>query len=79
MIYELIAVNTESYTDIRYRDYTTSKKKADLFEKIPKIQFTDSGHGIVFMANELVGKKRKKIYELRDYVMRHLETGGRMR
>ena len=73
MIYELIAFNTESYLGIRYREYTASKKKADLFNKIPKIQFTDSGHGIVFMASEFSGKKKPKIHELSHYVDKHLK------
>ena len=52
MVYELIGYNTDSRypDDIRHREYTTSLKKAMLFEEIPKIQFTDSGHGIVFAA-----------------------------
>ena len=49
MVYELLAYNTECMQDIRYRKYTTSKKKAEAFNNIPKIQFTDSGHGIVFL------------------------------
>ena len=77
MIYELIAVNTESNTATPSGNYTTSKRKADLFEKLPKIQFTDSGHGIVFMANKLVGKKEKRIHILRDYVNHRMPTLAR--
>jgi hypothetical protein len=39
--------STANWNDVRYREYTTSEKKAELFKKVPKIQFTDSGHGIV--------------------------------
>ena len=72
MIYELIAFNTESYHNVRYRNYTSSKKKADQFNNIPKIQFTDSGHGIVFSSSELVGKKKSIIKDLDRYVDIHL-------
>lgn len=74
MIYELIAHNTDQRypDDIRYRGYTSSKKKADLFSQIPKIQFTDSGHGIVFNARLHKGKRKPEIRELSDYVWKNL-------
>lgn len=75
MVYELVAYNTETYTDIRYREYTTSKKKASRFQQIPKIQFTDSGHGIVFSVFEHRGKREKPIYSLSEYVLKHLKSG----
>lgn len=59
MIWELVAFNTERSDDIRYFDYTKSKRKAEAFAKIPKIQFTDSGHGVVFVAREV--KSRTKM------------------
>lgn len=43
--------------DVRHREYTTSQTKAELFDRIPKIQFTDSGHGIVFSATPHSGKR----------------------
>lgn len=43
--------------DVRHREYTTSKKKADLFAQIPRIDFTDSGHGIVFTARPHSGRR----------------------
>ena len=75
MVYELEAYNTDCrYTqDVRYRQYTSSKKKADAFNKIPKIQFTDSGHGIVFHAHETSGKRKPTISLLRDYVEKNLK------
>ena len=70
MIYELLAYNTDCryQQDIRYREYTKSKKKADAFNEIPKIQFTDSGHGIVFSASEHKGAKKPIVRILSDYV-----------
>ena len=69
-VWELRAWNTDSRCrdDIRYRNYTQSKKTAELFEKIPKIQFTDSGHGIVFSAWSHKGKRKPLIFTLSDYV-----------
>jgi hypothetical protein len=59
--------------DVRYRSYTTSQKKAEAFRRIPKIRFTDSGHGIVFSAFETTGQPRKPIIRtLADYVSSHL-------
>ena len=73
MIYVLEAYNTDSRypTDIRYREYTSSKKRAEAFDKIPKIQFTDSGHGIVFSAREHKGHRNPRIHELSSYVFEH--------
>ena len=73
MVYELIGFNTDSRyrDDIRHREYTTSAKKAELFRQIPTIQFTDSGHGIVFDACEHRGR-RKPIRHM-DYVREQLE------
>jgi hypothetical protein len=69
-IYELIAYNTDSRyrEDVRYREYTTSKKRADLFNKIQKIQFSDSGHGIVFLGKEHTGRREPIKRELSSYV-----------
>lgn len=69
-VYLLKAYNTDSRypDDIRYREYTTSKRKADLFNKIPKIQFSDSGHGIYFSAQEHQGHRLPRRTELSRYV-----------
>ena len=74
MVYELVAYNTDCrfQQDVRYRAYTSSKKKADAFDKIPKIQFTDSGHGIVFNSREHKGHRKSCINILSDYVHKHL-------
>jgi len=55
MTYELIGFNTDNRypEDVRWRRYTTSATKARQWERIRKIQFTDSGHGIVFSARKL--------------------------
>lgn len=75
MIYELVAYNTDSRypNDVRYRKYTTSKKLAEYFNKIPKIQFTDSGHGIVFTSHEHKGHKLPECTELFQYVYTELK------
>lgn len=75
MRWELIAYSTDMrFEDIRYRDYTTSEKKAKLFEQIPKIQFTDSGHGIIFNARlcEPGSRLSKRINTLWQYVEKHM-------
>lgn len=46
-------------TDIRYRQYTTSEKTVRFFKTFPKINFTDSGHGIVPSVSLVSGSKRK--------------------
>lgn len=73
MVYELIGYSTDSRypDDVRHREYTTSRKKAELFDQIPKIQFTDSGHGIVFAAVEHRGPRKPT--RRMDYVREQLE------
>jgi hypothetical protein len=60
--YELVGFNTDARyrDDVRWREYTTSAKRADEFGQIRKIQFSDSGHGIVFEARELPPGARRK-------------------
>jgi hypothetical protein len=60
MVWELIGFSTEERGEnaVRYRTYTTSTKTARLFDRIPRIDFTDSGHGIVFGAHEHRGKRK---------------------
>jgi hypothetical protein len=45
---------------VRYRAYTTSEKRAAEFEQIPKLQFSDSGHGVVFSAIPCTGRRKDK-------------------
>lgn len=76
-VWKLEAFGTEQRgptRDVRHRSYTTSKKRAEEFERIPRIQFTDSGHGIVFTATlkpSGLGRDRT-IDGLRDYIREQL-------
>lgn len=73
-LWMLVAYNTENSLEARYRVYTSSPKRARAFAKIPKIQFTDSGHGIVFAAREVPQKTLPEIYgrnSVRDHVVTH--------
>lgn len=36
--------------EARTRKYTRSQRTADTWKRIPKVQFTDSGHGLIFTA-----------------------------
>ena len=60
MVWELVGYGTDSRygDDVRHREYTQSQKKAELFARIPRIQFTDSRHGIVFVAVPHRGKRK---------------------
>ncbi len=76
----LEACGTDSHygDDVRYRAYTTSRKRAEAFGRIPRIQFTDSGHGIVFHATELL-PRRKRLplrHGLSDYIREHMEVAA---
>ncbi len=64
----LIGYSTEEHGEnsVRHREYTTSSRKAALFAQIPRIDFTDSGHGIVFGADPHSGP-RKPVRRM-DYV-----------
>ncbi len=71
-VWELTGYSTESYGDvaIRHREYTTSKRTATLFAQVPRIDFTDSGHGIVFVAEPHQGKR--KPVRLMEHVATHM-------
>lgn len=58
---------------VRHRSYTRSRRKAGAFAAIPRIQFTDSGHGIVFYAEEhRLGSRRLPARRgLEDYIRKH--------
>lgn len=73
-VYLLEGYNTDSRypNDVRYREYTTSKRRAELFNKIPKIQFSDSGHGICFSAIEHKGRRKPHRTELSSYVFEQM-------
>lgn len=59
MVWQLVGYSTEERGErgIRHREYTTSARTADLFARIPRIDFTDSGHGICFVAEPHNGKR----------------------
>lgn len=71
-LWECTGTSTEEHGEhaVRHRSYTTSKRTADLFARIPRIDFTDSGHGVVFHAR-VVGyneRPRRKPTRHMDYV-----------
>ena len=70
MIYVLEMRSTANWDDVRYRAYTTSKRRADTFKaKVPKIKFTDSGHGIIAVVSEKPpGQRLRTISILADHV-----------
>lgn len=74
MIWELVGYNTDSRyaSDVRYRSYTNSAKHAEAFGRIPKIQFTDSGHGVVFHARPHKGKRKPIVLAVAAHVRAHL-------
>ena len=61
--------STADWSDVRYREYTTSAKKAELFKDVPKVRFTDSGHGIVPHVREHRGARQPRNMMLRDHVV----------
>lgn len=61
--------STADWQDCRYREYTTSARKAELFKSVPKIQFTDSGHGIVPHVREHSGRREPRNMILQDHVV----------
>lgn len=60
--------STADWQDCRYRAYTKSVKKAEAFKLVSKIQFTDSGHGIVPVVTEGERKRGPVINILAGYV-----------
>jgi hypothetical protein len=75
-VWELTAYDTEM-RNVRCREYTRSQRTAELWEQIPRIQFTDSGHGIVFIASLHVGRRLPTIrrMEWADKHLRALRSG----
>lgn len=69
--------STQNWEDVRYRQYTTSQRKIAAFKAVPKIQFTDSGHGIVPVVIEVSGKRKQKlIFALNDYVSEGMKNAA---
>ena len=71
---EAFGTDSRYRDDVRHRSYTTSRKKAEAFGRIPRIQFSDSGHGIVFHALELPPRTRRlpERRGLAEYIREHL-------
>lgn len=75
-VWRLEAYDTEM-REARCREYTTSRRMAEKWERIPRIQFTDSGHGIVFLATPHTGRREPTIRRM-DWADKHLrEIRGR--
>lgn len=75
MVWECVGFSTEEHGEngIRHREYTTSEIKAELWGEIPRIQFTDSGHGIEFHASRHSGGRSPEKRGLRDHVDENLK------
>jgi len=69
--------STANWDDVRYREYTTSARKADLFKAVPKIAFTDSGHHIIPVVKEHRGKRLPINRMLADHVIDAITAMGR--
>jgi len=76
--YVLEMRSTANWQDIRYREYTSSAKKAELFRGVPRIDFTDSGHGIVPHVREHSGRREPRNTQLADHVQSHITSIGRL-
>lgn len=74
--YVLEMRSTADWQHIRYREYTTSAKKAKLFENVPRISFTDSGHGIVPHVREHSGHREHRNMLLADHVQDYIKAVG---
>ena len=72
--YVLEMRSTQNWDDVRYRSYTTSEKRAAKFKSVPKIPFTDSGHGIVPAVREHAGRRLPNIWLLDEHVRSHLNV-----
>lgn len=53
--------STENWNDVRYREYTSSMRRAEAFRLVPKVRFTDSGHGVVPSVGECRSRKSDQI------------------
>lgn len=74
-IYALEMRSTENWNDVRYREYTTSERKAIRFKQlVPRIGFTDSGHGIVPTVKEVPGRNLQRVYLLTSHVRKAMAS-----
>lgn len=76
MNYELIAHTiADPVHGIRYRDYTTSLRRAQVFAMIPRIE-SAPGHGVVFRyvkMNKRGMRKSSVVHTLQEHVLREME------
>lgn len=70
--YRLELRSTAEWQDVRYREYTTSSRKAAAFKDVEKIKFTDSGHHIIPVVSEHLGPRPPVITTLAAHVREHL-------
>jgi 3-methyladenine DNA glycosylase/8-oxoguanine DNA glycosylase len=61
--------STADWKDVRYREYTSSAKKADLFKRVPAIRFTDTAHHIIPVVKEHSGRREPRNTMLQDHVV----------
>lgn len=60
--------STQNWDDVRYREYTSSERKAEAFKSVPSIKFTDSGHHIIPVVREHSGRRKPTNRMLREHV-----------
>lgn len=66
--------STQNWNDVRYRSYTKSESVAERFRSVPKITFTDSGHGIVPTVSE--GRRGEPVSVLKEHVEAHMSASA---
>lgn len=69
--------STADWGDVRYREYTSSTKKAELFKAVPKIRFSDSGHHIIPVVKEHRGPRLPLNRMLADHVIDAITAMGK--
>ena len=79
MVWELVAYDTE-LREARAREYTSSPRRAEAWKRIARIDFTDSGHGIVFQATPHSGRRKPTLRGMTEHVnseLARLKAEGR--
>lgn len=81
-VYRLEIFSSQQWSDVRYREYTMSATRAANFKTLVKrINFTDSGHGLVPLVSEHKAGTRRLplISTLRDHVVECMAKAPRAR
>lgn len=73
-LWKLEGYDTEM-REARCREYTTSEARKEAWEQIPRIQFSDSGHGIVF-TSDMVARRSLPTIARMDHARDHLLAIG---